>query len=208
MMVTCHCKTLESSTNPAEKPSIGFRVKSGVKKNKSKREQTHLLSVFSRVCTHTKKGKNSLSSSSSISFSERTRERKETHTHTHTHTHTRANDTYNKRKHERKRKKNKERETSHLSRRTSELVSQQEHRLVGHLFFLSSFFFFLSRERERERERERIFSATLLCLLLRRAVKNIYKSSRVSRASSSSSSSSSSSRRVASSLFSRPPFIT
>jgi len=28
MMVTCHCKTLESSTKPAEKPSIGFRVKS------------------------------------------------------------------------------------------------------------------------------------------------------------------------------------
>ena len=27
-MVTCHCKTLESSTKPAEKPSIGFRVKS------------------------------------------------------------------------------------------------------------------------------------------------------------------------------------
>ena len=28
MIVTCHCKTLESSTKPAEKPSIGFRVKS------------------------------------------------------------------------------------------------------------------------------------------------------------------------------------
>lgn len=28
MMVTCHCKMFESSTKPAEKPSIGFRVKS------------------------------------------------------------------------------------------------------------------------------------------------------------------------------------
>ena len=27
-MVTCHCKMFESSTKPAEKPSIGFRVKS------------------------------------------------------------------------------------------------------------------------------------------------------------------------------------
>ena len=29
MMVICHSKTLESSTRPAEKPSMGFRLSSG-----------------------------------------------------------------------------------------------------------------------------------------------------------------------------------
>ena len=82
-MVTCHCKTLESSTNPAEKPSIGFRVKSCLKKKKNTRENTSQR-LFESCTQNTKKRKKfTLVVSSSISFSPREREReRETHTYT------------------------------------------------------------------------------------------------------------------------------
>jgi len=138
MMVTCHCKTLESSTNPAEKPSIGFRVKSCLKKKKNTRENTSQR-LFESCTQNTKKRKKfTLVVSSSISFSPREREReRERRTLTHSRV-IKENTTRDRERETKQRDTQRERETSqHLTRLTSELVSQQEHRLVGHCFFLS-----------------------------------------------------------------------
>lgn len=85
-MVTCHCKMFESSTKPAEKPSIGFRVKSvscfkrtsritphrqrGVSSRKGKKETPPVRDLTTR---YREKRKIRLSSSSFLSSSFRKR---------------------------------------------------------------------------------------------------------------------------------------